>query len=61
LDFVTIMFLQGNFVSPTERVAQSPNSLFITFCISQGYDGGILTHLHIKKGKAIPVTNHGGP
>jgi hypothetical protein len=55
LDFVTIMFLQSKVVIPTDRGALSPYSLFITFYNSQGNDGGILTHLHTKKGRAIPV------
>jgi hypothetical protein len=37
------------FTSPEDRVAQlysqEPGSLFIIFCYSQGYEGGILSHL----------------
>jgi hypothetical protein len=40
------------FMSPSDRVAQlSPQELgflFIAFYDSQGYGGGILTHLHIR-------------
>jgi hypothetical protein len=36
--------------SPRDRVAQlypqAPTSLFVAFYDSQGYSGGILTHLH---------------
>jgi hypothetical protein len=38
------------FLSPADRVAQlylqAPGSLFLAFCHSQGYGGGILTRLH---------------
>jgi hypothetical protein len=37
-------------MSPGDRVAQlhpqAPGSLFVAFYDSQGYGGGILTHLH---------------
>jgi hypothetical protein len=39
------------FMSPSDRVAQlyiqTLGSLFITFYNTQGYSGGVLTHLHM--------------
>jgi hypothetical protein len=41
------------FMSTSDRVTllypQALGSLFVAFCDSQGYDGGILTCLHIAK------------
>jgi hypothetical protein len=41
------------FISPSDRVTQlypqAPGSLFVAFCKSQGYGGGILTRLHTGK------------
>jgi hypothetical protein len=41
------------FVSPSDSLAhvyiQAPGSLFVAFYDSQGYDGGILSHLHVGK------------
>jgi hypothetical protein len=42
---------------PSGRVAQlylqAPGSLFITFCDSQGYGGGILIRLHTERESSI--------
>jgi hypothetical protein len=50
------------FISPSNKVAQlypqALGSLFVAFYDSQGYGGGILTCLHVrKKGKVVPVLN----
>jgi hypothetical protein len=49
------------FISPTDRVAQlhpqAPGSLSVAFHDSQGYGGGILTHLHTGTNLCIPLRN----
>jgi MFS superfamily sulfate permease-like transporter len=49
------------FMPPIDRMSQlypqTPNSLFVAFYDSQGYDGGILTLLHTGDPQIIAICN----